>query len=578
MIARSIPGRRLGMLLVAWVVMACGGDSAVGPEPVPPPVPVASVTVNPGQRNLVVGDRLPMAAVVKDASNRELHDRAVTWTSSNAAVATVSSTGEVEAKGAGTATITASSEGKDGSAQLTVALVPVAWVQVSPSIVTLEWNGSQQLSVGTFDAMGIELPGRTVTWISSNPAVASVDTTGKVTAHSMGIIYISAISEGRSDRAQVEVARVPVSQVVMTESVHYFEKGEGKLVAVRVEDALGRAVTDRSVTWSSSDQSILFVSADGFASSLKTGTVTITATSEGKSATATAKVIEPPTHDLIYGRPLLTGGSEIMVLSLVPGATPLRLNAGNVSREPSPSPDGTRYVFAVSQIDLTTGQSINDLFMVNRNGLNMKRMTSALGIEEQPAWSPDGSKIAFSGTNPATQSSDIYVMNADGTGLVSLTADLGIGINEMQPAWSPDGQSIAFSATLQTNGGNGMQIWVMRADGSGRRQPVSDLGYDMYPTWSPAGDKIAFQRYGSGVNGADIMIVAAAGGVPTRLALPGDQYTPAWSPDGNYIAFTARVTGFEYQLFTMQPDGTGVRLRTTDPQWGGGSRASWIVR
>jgi TolB protein len=405
-----------------------------------------------------------------------------------------------------------------------------------------------------------------------------VDATGKVTAHSMGIIYISAISEGRSDRAQVEVGRVPVSQVVMAESAHYFEKGEGKLVGVRVEDALGRPVTDRAVTWSSSDPSVVFVSADGFASSLKTGTVTITATSEGKSASTTAKVIDPPTHDLIYGRPILTGGSEIMVLSLVPGATPLRLNAGNVSREPSPSPDGTRYVFAVSQVDLTTGQSINDLFMVNRNGLNMKRMTSALGIEEQPAWSPDGSKIAFSGTNLATQSSDIYVMNADGTGLVSLTADMGIGNNEMQPAWSPDGQSIAFSATMQTNVGNGMQIWVMRADGSGRRQPVNDLGYDMYPTWSPAGDKIAFQRYGGGTNGADIMIVAAAGGVPTRLALPGDQYTPAWSPDGNYIAFTARVAGFEYQLFTMQPDGTGVRLRSTDPQWGGGSRASWIVR
>src|SRR4029079_7492825 len=111
------------------------------------------------------------------------------------------------------------------------------------------------------------------------------------------------------------------------------------------------------------------------------GGVTLTGTSDGKRAPLKLRITRKPTHDLIYSRSNALGQSEIFVLPLgVPGAAPVRVNAGNVSRDPSPSPDGTQLVFAVSQIE-QLGQQQDDLYIVNRNGLNMRWLTRTTGME-----------------------------------------------------------------------------------------------------------------------------------------------------------------------------------------------------
>ena len=113
-------------------------------------------------------------------------------------------------------------------------------------------------------------------------------------------------------------------------------------------------------------------------------------------------------------------------------------------------------------------------------------------------------------------------------------------------------------------------------------QLTRDAGFDVTPAWSPTGDRIAFSRYNTAdpTLGNDIMIVPVATGVPQRLALPGDQFSPAFSPDGYYIALSGTaVAGHGVaQLYTMRYDGTGLRLRTVNPAWGGGVHASWIRR
>jgi uncharacterized protein YjdB len=132
----------------------------------------------------------------------------VTWSTSDALVALISQGGVVTGLAAGTATITASSGGKSGTATVTVALAPVATVTVSPTSLELrDRNGQRtgQLTATLRDGLGNILTGRTVTWSSSNTAVAAVDQTGLVTARDEGTVTITATVEGKSGTASVIV-------------------------------------------------------------------------------------------------------------------------------------------------------------------------------------------------------------------------------------------------------------------------------------------------------------------------------------------------------------------------------------
>ncbi|HUF50970.1 MAG TPA: Ig-like domain-containing protein, partial [Longimicrobiales bacterium] len=133
-----------------------------------------------------------------------LTGRPVTWSSSNTAVATVSSTGLVSGVAQGSATITATSEGKSGIAALTVIPV-VATVTVSPATASITVGSSRQLTATPRDAAGNALTGRAVTWSSSNTAVATVSSTGLVSGVAQGSATITATSEGASGTSSITV-------------------------------------------------------------------------------------------------------------------------------------------------------------------------------------------------------------------------------------------------------------------------------------------------------------------------------------------------------------------------------------
>jgi hypothetical protein len=145
-----------------------------------------------------------MSAVVRDALGGVLADRPVTWSSSAPAVATVSASGTVTAVAAGTALISASVEGVTGSTTATVSAL-VSSVQVSPPTANLSVGGTQQLSATARDASGNTLTGRTVTWSTSNAAVATISGTGLVTAVAVGSATVTATVEGRSGTANATV-------------------------------------------------------------------------------------------------------------------------------------------------------------------------------------------------------------------------------------------------------------------------------------------------------------------------------------------------------------------------------------
>src|SRR6059036_3073822 len=173
-------------------------------------VPVASVTVSPAAASLTAGATTQLTATPKDANGTALSGRVVTWATSNAAAATVSASGLVTGVAAGSATITATSEGQSGTSAMTVTNVPVGSVTVSPAAVSLTVGQTMQLAAVTKDAAGNVLTGRTVTWTTSNSTVATVLATGLVTGVAAGTATITATSEGVAGTAASTVT-APVS-------------------------------------------------------------------------------------------------------------------------------------------------------------------------------------------------------------------------------------------------------------------------------------------------------------------------------------------------------------------------------
>jgi len=198
-----------------------------------------------------------------------------------------------------------------------------------------------------------------------------------------------------------------------------------------------------------------------------------------------------------------------------------------------------------------------DIYVMNADGSGVTQLTNNLNpsfyYAEFPNWSADGKQIAFD-----VNSRTLYAVNGDGSGLTALTNDASI-VHEF-PSWAPDGKKLAFDSNL-----NGfLDVYTMNVDGSS----VQQLTYgdaDIHPAWSPDGTKIAFQR---GVFG-NIFIMNADGSGQTELTDSFSDELPSWSPDGTKIAFDSRRSG-NYQIYVMNADGNGVTRVTNDSatDWG----------
>ena len=536
---------------------------------------VARIDITPATLSLSKGETGALSATAKDANGAVLEGRAITWISHHPTVATVTAAGIVTAVAEGVAQIDASSEGQYGTANIIVTRFPVARVEITPATMSLVEGQIGALSASMYDANGAFLLGRAVTWSSSDASVATIDANGDVTAAGAGTVAMTAESEGKTATVQVTVRAAQVTSVVVSPLTQPIETGDVFSLTAVAQDAAGRALS-RTITWSTSNAAVATIAPNGQVIVRGPGTVTLTATAEGKTGSVTGVADAPPAANLLYQRttPL---SSELFTLNLASGGAPAKINAGNVSHQPSVTGDGSRIAFFVS-MTAQDGEIVEDIFAVDRVGTNMKRLTTTAGVDNAPAWSPrpGANLLAFHRLDGTTGRSDIWVMNGDGTSQRNLTADLPIELARGEPAWSPDGQWIAFSQSRATAGPGRGSIWIMRADGSEKRQLTShpDNGFDLHPTWSPDGQRIAFQR-------ASVAIVTVATGTVTYLNVPGIAAHPSWSPDGRHIAFTRLdpgPNGAEWQLYTVRADGTGMRLRTTNPLWGGGVSPTWIAR
>ncbi|PYP44711.1 MAG: hypothetical protein DMD50_13465, partial [Gemmatimonadetes bacterium] len=262
-------------------------------------VPVASVTVSPATASIRVGQTTQVTATPKDSAGGTLAGRTVTWKSSDTTVATVSPSGQVTGVAPGSATITATSEGKTSTAAITVTTVPVASVTVSPATASVAVGQTLQLTATPKDSTGTALTGRSVTWVSSNPGVATVSSNGLVTSGAVGTATITATSEGKAGSAAVTVTPVPVASVAVAPATASLTVGQTAQLTATPKDSAGTALTGRTVTWASSNTSMATVSSSGLVKGVAAGPATITATSEGKAGTAAVTVALVPVATVV---------------------------------------------------------------------------------------------------------------------------------------------------------------------------------------------------------------------------------------------------------------------------------------
>ena len=219
-----------------------------------------------------------------------------------------------------------------------------------------------------------------------------------------------------------------------------------------------------------------------------------------------------------------------------------------------------------------------NIFTMRLDGSGVTQLThdAAPGFSTIPAWSPDGSKIAFVSTRDRSSVGlDIWVINADGSSPTRLTEAAG---QNGRAAWSHDGTKIAFTSTRDTGAQDKAEIWIMNADGSGEMALTSDGAFANAPSWSPDDSKIVFQ---SNRDGSDQLYVMNADGTGiTRLTNGawGDQ-EPAWSPDGSHIAFQSNRDGAapldvnDFEVYVINADGSSPTRLTTNSAFDG--NVSW---
>ena len=262
---------------------------------------IGSVTVSPAQHSLAPGETVQLTATARTGDGTIVTPPPTfTWTTSDADVATVSPSGLVTADETGTATITASASGASGTSVITVQAGPVATVEIEPSAISMVIGSALAFAATGKDAAGNEVTGATITWTSSNSSVASVNANGVATANALGNVFIVATISGIADSAAVLVVPEPVSTVAISPANPTLAQGDSILLQADLRSASGATLSNRIVNWVSGDAAVATIVSTGtrdqtaWLHARSTGTVTITATAEGRSDQTSATINPKP--------------------------------------------------------------------------------------------------------------------------------------------------------------------------------------------------------------------------------------------------------------------------------------------
>lgn len=239
------------------------------------------------------------------------------------------------------------------------------------------------------------------------------------------------------------------------------------------------------------------------------------------------------------------GNNEIYIMD-ADGSNQTRLtNDPGSDSYPRFSPDGRKISFNSDRVG-----AVAKLFTMNIDGTGVTQVTNNATADANASWSPTNSQFAFDSTRD-DQYLDIYKMNIDGSNVVRLTNHQPYDI---ESAWSPNGQRIVFRR--ENVFGGGFDLWIMNSDGSGQTQFTSRSNFDFGPpSWAPDGSYVVYDGLAAG--NMEIYKIKADGTGDVRLTnSSAREGEPAWSPDGAKIAFTSDRDG-NHEIYVMNSDGSG---------------------
>jgi TolB protein len=213
----------------------------------------------------------------------------------------------------------------------------------------------------------------------------------------------------------------------------------------------------------------------------------------------------------------------------------------SIDTAPAWSPDGTKIAFTREDV-------YQEIYVMNADGTEQRRLTYQNGDNSYPAWSPDGTKIAFTSTRAGTR--DIFVMDPDGGNVRRLTNNSGSSVSSVNPSWSPDGTKVAYERSPP----EWPEIYTMNVDGTGEKALTNNPSPDAHPDWSPDGRRLVYH------GNSGVLIMNADG--TEQSPLHGAGGSPAWSPDGKKVLFEATI---DDEIAAINPDGGGLTYITRTP-------------
>lgn len=547
----------------------------------PPMAGIENVKIDPETVEMGIGESQIFSAGVMDTAGNPVEGATIEWMVPDD-VGEISNDGTLTAGTiAGTydpgVTVVATLEGESVEASALVTVNPGPAETVSIGEIEVEAGGTRQLEVAIADEYGNALGELEGQWRLVDENAGELTETGLLIASEVAGIYAGAVEvevtqEGEIKTAEATVTVIPgtLAQVVIGPDPVDIGMGMTQQFVAVGADEYGNRIEGVEMEWSVEKEGGTIDEAGFYTAGEVPETyedlVKVTARQGESSQTATADVIvEPDRIAFISDRN--DDQYDIYIMN-ADGSNIERLTETfGFETTLSWSSDGRR--IAYDSWDMEGG-----IFIMNDNGTRIRQLIANKGLDAlyaSPSWSPDGTKVLFMEYTNLTENvedwkTDLYVIDIDRGGLTQLTDTPDD--TEWAPAWSPDGSMIAYDFTKDGFRGD---IWVMNADGSNKKRLTRHLGNDTRPVWSPDGSRIAFQTDREG--DYEIYVMNADGSGRKALTVNHsaaniDDTDPSWAPHGMKLAFISN-RDFEdeddsLEIYTMDKAGGNVNRLTED--------------